>query len=258
MTDKSIKMLKINNLFVSVEGKQILNGVSFEVKPKEIHVLMGPNGAGKSSLAMALAGHPLYKFEIRFSARNLLKASNSKFEIDGKDMKNLTPDQRAKAGLFVSFQVPPAIPGVKLTNMLHLAKGGDFSVFYQNLKEKLSELKLDTEFLSRSLNEDFSGGEKKKMEILQALILQPKYIIFDEIDTGLDVDSLQLVAQKIKELSKKSGVLIITHYQRLLQYLTPDKVWIMKAGKIVLSGGAELARQIEKKGYENISVGMTP
>ncbi len=236
-------MLQIKNLYVSVEEKPILNGISLEIPQNQIHILMGPNGAGKSSLAMALAGHPLYNFQF----------SNTNFQLDGKDMTELTVDQKAKAGLFVSFQNPPAIPGVRLTNFLHLAKGGDFSSFYKLLKEKVKELKLTDEFLKRSLNEDFSGGEKKKIELLQAMILQPKYIIFDEIDTGLDVDALKLVAKKINILKKTSGILLITHALRLLKYLSFDKVWIIKKGKIVANGGKELANKIEKDGYANIN-----
>lgn len=236
-------MLKISNLFVSVEKKQILNGINLEIPSGEIHILMGPNGAGKSSLAMALAGHPLYKQQTN---------KDTKLQCDEKDITELTPDQRSKAGLFVSFQNPPAIPGVRLPRFLHLAKGGDFLTFYQLLKKRASELKLSDDFLKRSLNEDFSGGEKKKIELLQAMILQTKYLIFDEIDTGLDVDALKLVAKKINELKKTSGILLITHYQRLLKYLDFDKVWVIKEGKIIASGNKELAERIEKDGYTEI------
>lgn len=235
-------MLKISNLSVLVENKKIINGISLEIKPGEIHALMGPNGAGKTSLVYALVGHPAYK------------VTAGQIKIDGKNIVKLRPDQRAKLGIFLSFQNPPAIPGVGAANFLNLASGSkNFSEFYTNLKETASSLHLEEEFLRRSLNEDFSGGEKKKMELLQALILQPRFVIFDEIDTGLDVDALKLVAQKIKLIARQSGVLLITHYQRLLHYLVPDKVWVLKKGKIVTSGGPQLALKIEKEGYEHVS-----
>lgn len=235
-------MLQVDNLSVSVEGKQILRGVSLEIKPGEIHALMGPNGAGKSSLTMALIGHPRYKVVA------------GKITVDGKNINKLKTHQRAKAGIFLSFQSPPAIPGVGAANFLNLASGRkNFAEFYQDLKDLAKDLHLEEEFLRRPLNEDFSGGEKKKMELLQALILKPKFVILDEIDTGLDIDALKLVAKKIKILSKQSGILLITHYQRLLHYVVPDKVWVLKKGKMVTSGGAKLALKIEKEGYEHVS-----
>jgi len=234
-------MLRIDGLKVAVGGHQILNGVTLEIKPGQVHALMGPNGAGKTSLVYALIGHPAYKI------------TGGQITIDNKDITKLKPNERAKRGLFLSFQNPPSIPGVGVASFLHLAKGHqDFSQFYRELKRTTLDLHLEEEFLHRSLNEDFSGGEKKKMELLQALTLKPKFVIFDEIDTGLDIDALKLVAEKINFLKDGRGILLITHYQRILRYLTPDRVWVMKEGKIVVSGGEELVKEIEEKGYEKL------
>jgi Fe-S cluster assembly ATP-binding protein len=234
------KMLKISQLSVSVNGRPILQDIDLTVKPAEIGVLMGPNGSGKSSLAMALAGHPRYKID------------KGKIEIDAKDITNLEPEERVKLGLFFSFQNPPAISGVNVLQILRLAKPkSDFSAFIDQLERFSQEVHLGKDLFERPLNEDFSGGEKKKMELFQALYLQPKFLILDEIDTGLDIDALRLVAEKINGLVKKgAGVLLITHYQRILRYLKPKSVYVLKKGRIIKKGGPELAQLIEEKGYK--------
>jgi len=234
--------LKIINLNVAVDGKEIVSGVSLEVKTGEVHVLMGPNGSGKSTLAYSLSGHPRYLI------------TSGKIIIDGKNITSFSPDEKARAGIFLSFQNPVSVPGVGVSSVLRMVKKeGDFSAYYQNLKGVLDDLKLPEDFLRRSLNEDMSGGEKKKMEILQAEILSPKFIIFDEIDTGLDVDALKMIGEKINRMRKNAGVIIITHYQRILKYVDVDKIWVMKTGKIVAGGGKELGEKIEKEGYAKIN-----
>ncbi len=243
-------MLEIKNLFVTTEKKEILKGVSLKIKPGEIHTLMGPNGSGKSSLSLALMGHPSYQ------------VTSGKIILDGKDITELSVDKRAKAGLFLALQYPVAVPGVSINNFMRSA--------YKNLKNpavkaleiqtkvktELKNLKLDEKFLTRSVNEGFSGGEKKKLETLQLTILEPKYAVLDETDSGLDVDALKIVSKgimKAKEKDKKLGVLLITHYQRILRYIQPDFVHILVDGKIVKSGNKELALQIEEKGYELVT-----
>ncbi|MEX0622019.1 MAG: Fe-S cluster assembly ATPase SufC [Candidatus Woykebacteria bacterium] len=243
-------MLEIQDLYVSSEGlsrseagKEILRGVSLTVRAGEIHALMGPNGSGKSSLSLALMGHPRYKI------------TKGKIKIDGKDASTLTPDKRAKLGLFLAMQYPVAIPGVSVTNFLrsslrNLDKKTTPAQFVQTTKKAMEELKIDESFATRSINDGFSGGEKKKMEILQLSILKPKYAVLDETDSGLDVDALKLVAEGIKKASgPKIGILLITHYQRILKHIQPDKVHILVDGKIVKSGGHKLAEKIEEKGY---------
>lgn len=252
-------MLEIRDLHVSSEaalaspdrsfggqGKEILKGVTLKIKSGEIHALMGPNGSGKSSLSLALAGHPRYKI------------ISGKIIIDRKDITALTPDKRAKLGLFLAMQYPVAIPGVSVTNFLRSSlrnlKGNVKPVeFVKTTKEKMAELKIDEGFARRSINDGFSGGEKKKMEVLQLLVLQPKYAVLDETDSGLDIDALKLVADGIKKVSgPKIGILLITHYQRILKYIQPDYVHVLISGKIVKSGGYKLAQQIEDKGYSII------
>ncbi len=237
--------LEIKDLVVSVEGKKILNGVSLEIIKGEITAIMGPNGSGKSTLANTLMGNPKYKIE------------SGKIILDGEDITNLKPDERAKKGLFLSFQYPSEISGVTVSNFLRTAlssiKNEKISVldFHKLLKEKMKLLNMDATFTKRYLNEGFSGGEKKKTEILQMMILNPKYAILDEADSGVDVDSLKALAGGVKSaINPNVGILIITHYNRILEYLTPNKVYIMESGKITRSGNAELAKEIESKGYE--------
>lgn len=241
MTDE----LVIKDLHVSIEGKKILNGVNLTVKKGEVSAIMGPNGSGKSTLAYTLMGHPKYiveSGEVWYKGRNVLE---------------LPADERAKLGLFLSFQYPQEIPGVSVSNFLRTAlnavKPSPMPVpeFIKLLKEKMQLLKIDMSFSRRYLNEGFSGGEKKRAEILQLAVLQPDMAILDETDSGLDIDSLKVVAEGVNTLvGPNAGILVITHYQRLLNYIKPDKVHIMIKGKIVKSGGKELAEELEKRGYE--------
>jgi Fe-S cluster assembly ATP-binding protein len=241
MTDELI----IKDLHVSVDGQKILNGVNLVVRKGEVCALMGPNGSGKSTLAYTLMGHPRYtvdKGEIWYKGQNFLE---------------LAPDERAKLGLFLSFQYPQEIPGVSVSNFLRTAlnsvKPKQTSVpdFVKLLKEKMKLLKIDDSFSRRYLNEGFSGGEKKRAEILQLAVLQPDMAILDETDSGLDIDSLKIVAEGVNTLiGPNVGILVITHYQRLLNYIKPDKVHVMMKGKIVRSGGKELAEELETHGYE--------
>jgi len=252
--------LTIRNLSVALGGKTILRGINLEVKSGKIHALMGPNGSGKSTLAGALMGNPNYK----------LKNQNSKIKINGKDITNFKTDERAREGLFLAFQSPVAIPGVSVANLLktaHQIIRGQISEvrgqrkmhnpalsvweFNEILVRKANDLGIPQEFLRKSLNEAFSGGEKKKLEMLQAVVLSPKYAIFDEIDTGLDVDALRIVARGIANLKKEgTGVLVITHYQRILKYIRPDFVHILVNGKIIESGNYKLAAEVERGGYK--------
>src|SRR3989338_1258918 len=239
--------LIVKDLHVSVEGQKILNGVDLIVRKGEVCALMGPNGAGKSTLGYTLMGHPKYtvdKGEAWYKGNNILE---------------LPADERAKLGLFLSFQYPQEIPGVSVSNFLRTAcnavKQNQISVpdFVKLLKEKMKLLKIDDSFSRRYLNEGFSGGEKKRAEILQLAVLQPEMAILDETDSGLDIDSLKVVADGVNSLiGPNMGVLVITHYQRLLNYITPDSVHIMIKGRIVKSGGKELAHELEAKGYDEI------
>ncbi|MBI2657541.1 Fe-S cluster assembly ATPase SufC [Candidatus Woesearchaeota archaeon] len=241
MTDE----LVIKELHVSIEGKKILNGVNLTVKKGEVCALMGPNGSGKSTLAYTLMGHPRYtvdKGEVWYKGKNILE---------------LPPDERAKLGLFLSFQYPQEIPGVSVSNFLRTAlnsvKPNKVSVpdFVKLLREKMKLLKIDDSFSRRYLNEGFSGGEKKRAEILQLAVLQPDMAILDETDSGLDIDSLKVVAEGVNTLiGPNVGILVITHYQRLLNYIKPDKVHVMMNGKIVKSGGKELSEELEAHGYK--------
>ena len=241
MTDELI----IKDLHVSIEGKKILNGVNLVVRKGEVCALMGPNGSGKSTLAYTLMGHPKYtvdKGEAWYKGKNILE---------------LSPDERAKLGIFLSFQYPQEIPGVSVSNFLRTAhnavKPQKISVpdFVKKLREMMQLLKIDESFSRRYLNEGFSGGEKKRAEILQLAVLEPEMAILDETDSGLDIDSLKIVAQGVGTLlGPNLGVLIITHYQRILNYITPDRVHIMVKGRIVKSGGKELAHELEAKGYD--------
>lgn len=239
--------LEIKDLHVSIEGSEILKGLSLTVRGGEVHALMGPNGSGKSTLANTLMGHPRYDVE------------DGQVLIDGEDILEMEPDERAKKGLFLAFQYPVEIPGVTVANFLRSAYNalhGDenpLSVleFHQLLQEHMKELEMDEEFAGRYLNEGFSGGEKKRHEILQMALLKPRFAIMDETDSGLDIDALKIVSEGVnRQRSDDLGVLVITHYQRILEYLKPDYVHIMMDGRIVRSGGPELAQELEAKGYD--------
>lgn len=243
--------LVINNLQVSVEDTEILKGVNLIIRSGEVHAVMGPNGTGKSTLAYALMGHPKYKI------------TDGEATLDGKDLLDLDPNERSKLGLFLAFQYPVAVPGVSVANFLRTAinahrkgqdpedKGISIPDFRKKLKEKMALLDMDESFAGRYLNDGFSGGEKKRIEILQMATLEPKISILDETDSGLDIDALKIVAHGIKAVNKKDqGILVITHYQRILNYITPDFVHVMLNGRIVESGGPELALRLEEEGYE--------
>jgi Fe-S cluster assembly ATP-binding protein len=242
-------MLKINNLHASVEGKSILKGINLEIKPGEVHAIMGPNGSGKSTLASVIAG----KEEYEVTKGNIL--------FENEDIEELAAEERAHKGVFLSFQYPVEIPGVSVTNFMKTAinesrkaKGLEDMPAKDMLKlirEKSELLEIDRKFLSRSLNEGFSGGEKKRNEIFQMAMLEPKLAILDETDSGLDIDALRIVANGVNKLkSKDNAVLVITHYQRLLDYIVPDFVHVLYDGKIVKSGPKELAHKLEEKGYD--------
>ncbi|MCL5987500.1 MAG: Fe-S cluster assembly ATPase SufC [Candidatus Thermoplasmatota archaeon] len=238
--------LMINNLSASVEGKKILKGVNLTIKGGEIHALMGPNGAGKSTLGNVLIGHPNYIIE------------GGSIILDGKELAHSTPEERARAGLFLAFQSPIAIPGVKISTFLrtaykqlHPEDKTTVTQFYNRVKEEMKKVGLDESFFSRSINDGFSGGERKRLEILQMVILRPKIIVLDEIDSGLDVDALNLVAKEIMDyFSGDVGFLMITHYQRILKNIDPNFVHVLVDGKIAKEGKKELALQIEERGYD--------
>lgn len=245
-------ILEVNNLFASIENLPILKGVTISVKPGEIHAIMGRNGCGKSTLSKIIAGHPSYKItkgEIKFS---------------GKDIQSLEPEERAQSGIFLGFQYPIEIPGVSNLEFLRVATNArrkflnkeelDTFDFEDLVKQKLDLVKMDSAFLSRSINQGFSGGEKKRNEILQMAVLEPDLAILDETDSGLDIDALKLVSEGVNELrSENKSMLIITHYQRLLNYIQPDHVHVLAHGKIQRSGGKELALELEAKGYAEFS-----
>ena len=242
-------MLEVKNLYVSYGGKLILKGLNMKFELGKIYALMGPNGSGKTTLSYVLMGHPKYKVE------------KGKILIDGEDILKLSSDERAKKGLFLSFQNPVEISGITISNFLRQAynslKDKKISLldFRSLLEKKCRELSIDTKFLNRYLNEGFSGGEKKKAEILQMLVLNPKIVILDETDSGLDIDSLKVVAEGIKKfMSDEKTVLIITHYKRILEYIKPDKVLIISDGKIVMEGDSSLVAQLEEKGYKGIYI----
>ncbi|HLC95988.1 MAG TPA: Fe-S cluster assembly ATPase SufC [Candidatus Nanoarchaeia archaeon] len=238
-------LLEIKDLHVEVSGKEIIKGLSISLELGKINALMGPNGSGKSTFANTLMGHPNYKI------------TKGKIIFNGEDITGLEPDVRAKKGLFLSFQYPREIAGVTLTNFLKTAfnsiKEEKLSIieFRKRLKEKMELLQMDSKFLDRYLNEGFSGGEKKRAEILQLMVLDPKLAILDETDSGLDIDALRTVSEGVNHFMKKDKcILIITHYKRILEYIKPDKLFIMINGKIALQGSGDLVDQLEKKGYE--------
>ncbi len=242
-------MLKIDNLHASIEDKAILRGINLEVKPGEVHAIMGPNGSGKSTLASVIAGKEEYE------------ATNGSIVFEGEDIDELAAEERAHKGIFLSFQYPVEIPGVSVTNFIKTAinetrkaKGLEDMPAKDMLKlirDKADLLEIDRKFLSRSLNEGFSGGEKKRNEIFQMAMLEPKLAILDETDSGLDIDALRIVANGVNKLkSKDNAVIVITHYQRLLDHIVPDFVHVLHNGKIVKSGTKELAHELEEKGYD--------
>ena len=241
-------MLEIKNLQVEVEGKEIIAGISLKFEPGKVYALMGPNGGGKSSLAQAIMGHPKYKI------------TRGKIMLDGREITSEKPETRAKSGLFLSFQYPVEISGVTMGNFLRAAVNAQrekpFSVveFHAALKEKMELLNMNSSMSRRYLNAGFSGGEKKRAEILQLLMLQPKYVLLDETDSGLDVDAIKIVAQGINLLrqNKEMAIIIITHYNRFLEYFKPDEVHVLHQGKIVASGKYDLAQHIENRGFEEV------
>ena len=220
-------MLTIKNLHASINGKEILKGIDLIVKPGEVHAIMGPNGSGKSTLSSVLAGNPAFE------------VTEGSVEFYGKDLLSLAPEDRSHEGIFLSFQYPVEIPGVSMVNFLKM------------MREKRAIVELDNKLASRSVNEGFSGGEKKRNEIFQMAMLQPRLSILDETDSGLDIDALRIVSQGVNQLkSDKNATIVITHYQRLLDYIAPDFVHVLYKGRIVKSGGPELALELEEKGYD--------
>ena len=247
--------LVIRNLHVDVEGQEILKGLNLELNKGEVHAIMGPNGSGKSTLANTLMGHPAYE------------VTEGGIWFKGQSLVELAADERSRLGLFLAFQYPSAIPGVSAANFLRTAvnarrKGSEASgngsvggmpmrEFRKLLKDKMAMLKMDTSFARRYLNDGFSGGEKKRMEILQMAMLQPEIAVLDETDSGLDIDALRIVSEGVNQLmSPDLGVLVITHYQRILNYIKPEYVHILVDGRIAMSGGAELALELEERGYD--------
>lgn len=242
-------MLKIKNLKASIEGKEILNGINLEIKPGEVHAIMGPNGSGKSTLASVLAG------------RDLFEVTAGSVEFEGKNILDMSPEDRSCEGIFLAFQYPVEIPGVSITNFIKAAvnahrkyRGQDPvppGEFLKLMKEKKAMVEIESKLTNRAVNEGFSGGEKKKNEIFQMAMLEPKLAILDETDSGLDIDALRIVANGVNKLkTKDNAILLITHYQRLLDYIVPDFVHVLYNGKIVKSAGKELALELEEKGYD--------
>jgi Fe-S cluster assembly ATP-binding protein len=239
--------LVISGLHVRVEGKEILRGLDLTVRGGEVHAIMGPNGSGKSTLAHALMGHPRYE------------VTAGDIHLNGRSLLSLSPDERSRAGLFLAFQYPSEVPGVSVANFLRTAlnarrgSGREISVgeFAKKLREKMALLEMDGAFAGRYLNEGFSGGEKKRNEVLQMAMLEPTIAILDETDSGLDIDALRIVANGINQVRHPDmGVVVITHYHRILRYLEPDVIHVLMNGRIVLSGGWELVEKLEEKGYD--------
>ena len=242
-------MLKIHNLKAGIDGKEILRGINLEVKAGEVHAIMGPNGSGKSTLSMVLAGNPAYE------------VNGGEVDFCGKPLLDLPPEIRSHEGLFLGFQYPVEIPGVSMVNFMRAAVNAkrkyfgqppmSASEFLKMMREKRSVVELDNNLASRSVNEGFSGGEKKRNEIFQMAVLEPKLAILDETDSGLDIDALRIVANGVNKLkSSNNATIVITHYQRLLDYIKPDFVHILYKGKIVMTGGPDLALELEEKGYD--------
>lgn len=242
-------MLEIKNLHASVEGKEILKGVNLTIRDGEIHALMGTNGAGKSTLSNVIVGNPKYE------------VTEGSIVFDGQDLLAMNPEERAHAGIFMSFQQPVEIPGVSMTNFMRAAVNAKYKAegrepikstdFLKEMREKRKLVEIDQKLVSRSVNEGFSGGEKKRNEIFQMAMLQPTFCILDETDSGLDVDALRIVAEGFNKLrTEKTSAMVITHYQRLLDYIRPDVVHVLIDGRVIKTGGPELAQQIEDKGFE--------
>jgi len=236
---------EVQNLHVRIEEREILKGLNLIIRKGEVHALMGPNGSGKSTLAYALMGHPKYT------------VTEGKILMKGQNLLEMEPDERARLGLFLAFQYPCEVPGVRMSNFLRLAvsaragKEIDVMEFYDRIEKTMKRLDMGEQFMKRYLNEGFSGGEKKRNEILQMMMLQPEFAVMDETDSGLDIDALRIVSRGVNELRGPDlGILIITHYERILRYITPDVVHILVDGKIVKSGGADLAAHLEEHGYD--------
>lgn len=240
-------LFEFKDIHVEVEGNEVVRGVSLSIKPGEIHAIMGPNGSGKSSLSNALMGHPSYTI------------TKGEAYLNGKSILDMEADERSRAGLFLAFQYPLPIPGVTVANFLrtavkaHRGKDADMSDFRKTFKAEMDGLSIDHSFATRYLNDGFSGGEKKRIEILQLAMLKPKMALLDETDSGLDIDALKTVATGINQFhTDENGILLVTHYQRMLNYVKPDFVHVMMRGQFVKSGGPELALELEKDGYEKI------
>jgi Fe-S cluster assembly ATP-binding protein len=242
-------LLEIKDLHAGIEGREILKGLNLNVKAGEVHAIMGPNGSGKSTLSKVLAGHPTYE------------VLSGEVIYEGKNLLDLDPDERAREGIFLAFQYPVEIPGVSNSQFLRLAYNEkmkhhgleelDPLEFNDYLTEKAKIVEMDKSFFKRSVNEGFSGGEKKRNEILQMAVLEPKLAILDETDSGLDIDALRIVAEGVNKLrTSKNGIILVTHYQRLLNYIEPDFVHVLADGKVVKKGGKELALELEEKGYD--------
>ncbi len=238
-------IFSFKDVHVEVENKEVVSGVSLEIRPGEVHAIMGPNGSGKSSLSNALMGHPLYHI------------TSGEATLDGKNLLEMEADERSRAGLFLAFQYPLAIPGVTVANFMraavqaHRGKDADMTDFRKFFLARMKDLDIDKSFATRYLTDGFSGGEKKRIEILQMSMLRPKMALLDETDSGLDIDALKIVAEGINRYhDDTNGVLLVTHYQRLLNYVKPDFVHVMSKGRFVKSGGPELALELEEKGYD--------
>src|SRR5919198_6508038 len=248
---ESIQVLEIRNLYATVDGNEILKGINLKVNKGEVHAIMGPNGSGKSTLAKVLAGHPQYE------------VTRGEVIYEGKNLLEMSPDERAREGVFMAFQYPIEVPGVSNAQFLRLAYNEkqkhqgeeelDPLEVKDLLKEKAKLVEMDASFMSRSVNEGFSGGEKKRNEILQMAVLDPKLAVLDETDSGLDIDALRIVAEGVNKLrSADKAVILVTHYQRLLNYIVPDRVHVMSNGRIVRSGDRQLAVELEQKGYTTV------
>ncbi|HKZ77774.1 MAG TPA: Fe-S cluster assembly ATPase SufC [Pyrinomonadaceae bacterium] len=249
-------MLEIHNLYAAIEGNEILKGINLSVKKGEIHAIMGPNGSGKSTLAKVLAGHPAYQ------------VTNGEVLYEGQNLLEMPPDQRAREGLFMAFQYPIEVPGVSNAQFLRLAYNErrkhlgeeelDPLEFKDLLKERARIVEMDASFMTRSVNEGFSGGEKKRNEILQMAVLEPRLAILDETDSGLDIDALRVVANGVNQLhTAENAIIVVTHYQRLLNYIVPDYVHVLANGRIAKEGGKELAVELEQKGYDWLKTAET-